>query len=115
MHHPPFPIGIPSMDRIGLFDAAHFERAIQGARNVRHIFFGHVHRPVSGHWRGISFSTLYGTNHQVLLDLHEPRYIAFTAEPPSYAVVLLDGDRLVIHNEPFLADIRDIRATAPRG
>lgn len=114
MHHPPFPIGIPSMDRIGLLEPQHFVRAIAGARNLRHIFFGHVHRPVSGHWRGISFSTLYGTNHQVLLDLHEPRYIAFTAEPPSYGVVLLDGERLVIHNEPFLADLRDIRATAPR-
>jgi 3',5'-cyclic AMP phosphodiesterase CpdA len=114
MHHPPFPIGIPSMDRIGLLDPQHFVRAIDGARNLRHIFFGHVHRPVSGHWRGISFSTLHGTNHQVLLDLHEPRYIAFTAEPPSYAVVLLEGDRLVIHNEPFLADLRDIRTTAPR-
>ena len=25
------------------------------------------------------FSTLHGTDHQVLLDLHEPRYIAFTS------------------------------------
>lgn len=114
MHHPPFPVGIASMDRIGLLDPQHFVRAIDGVRSVRHIFFGHIHRPVSGHWRGISFSTLYGTNHQVLLDLHEPRYIAFTAEPPSYAVVLLDGDRLVVHNEPFLIDLRDIRSTKPR-
>ncbi len=55
MHHPPFDIGIPSLDRIRLADPEAFVRAIEGRGNLRHIFFGHVHRPVSGSWRGIPF------------------------------------------------------------
>ncbi len=52
MHHPPFDIGIPSLDRIRLLEPEGFAAAMDGA-DVRHIFFGHVHRPVSGSWRGI--------------------------------------------------------------
>ena len=57
MHHPPFDIGIPSLDRIRLLDVENFAAAIEGA-DLRHIFFGHVHRPVSGSWRGIPYSAL---------------------------------------------------------
>jgi len=115
MHHPPFDIGIPALDAIALADPAPFTRVVEDAGNVRHIFFGHAHRPISGHWRGISFSTLYGTSHQTRLDMHTPGSCQYTAEPPAYCVVLLGDDSLVIHTEHFLEDDSDIRASAPRG
>jgi 3',5'-cyclic AMP phosphodiesterase CpdA len=102
MHHPPFDIGIPSLDRIRLADPAAFVRAIEGRRNLRHIFFGHVHRPVSGSWRGIPFSALRGTAHQVALDLHTESPIPKTREPPAYAVILLAAERTVVHLHDYL-------------
>jgi len=115
MHHPPFEIGIPALDAIALADPAPFTRVVEAAGNVRHIFFGHAHRPISGNWRGISFSTLYATSHQTKLDLYTPGSCQYTAEPPAYCVVLLDGDTLVIHTEHFLEDDSDIRASEPSG
>ena len=86
-------------------------RVVRAAGNVRHIFFGHAHRPISGHWNGISFSTLYGTSHQTRLDLVTPDYVAYTAETPAYAVVLVDEARLVVHTCHFLEDDTDIKGT----
>ena len=66
MHHPPFAVGIHDMDRISLADSDAFERVIRPyLPRIRHLFFGHLHRPVSGSWHGIAFSTLRGTSHQV--------------------------------------------------
>jgi len=115
MHHPPFDIGLPALDAIGLADAGPFERTVARAGNVRHLFFGHAHRPICGQWRGISFSTLYGTSHQTRLDFQRAGRIAYTAEPPAYAVVLVQGDQITIHTDHFLEDEADIRrpGTAP--
>ena len=109
MHHPPFAIGLPGLDAIALLDPEPFARTVAAAGNVRHIFFGHAHRPVSGQWRGIGFSTGYGTSHQTRLDFHGRGRLAYTAEPPGYAVVLLDEERVVVHTCLFQQDVRDIR------
>jgi 3',5'-cyclic AMP phosphodiesterase CpdA len=103
MHHPPFDIGIPSLDRIRLADPEAFVRAIEGRGNLRHIFFGHVHRPVSGSWRGIPFSALRGTAHQVVLDFHTESPIPKIHEPPAYAVILLEAERTVVHLHDYLS------------
>lgn len=109
MHHPPFPVGIPALDAIALGDPGPFEEVVAASNNIRHIFFGHAHRPISGHWRGISFSTLYGTSHQTRLDLVTTGACQYTTEPPAYAVALLDGDQLTLHTDHFLQDITNIR------
>lgn len=103
MHHPAFSLGIPVMDRIGLVDNGALLGAIRGHEHrIRQLFFGHIHRPISGTWRGISFSTLRGTNHQVALNLADTQDIAGSFEPPQYAVVLLDGDSVIVHLHDFL-------------
>ena len=107
MHHPAFALGIPSMDRIGLLDAAPFRRALQGQeQRIRHIFFGHIHRPIFGSWRGIPYSTMRGTNHQVALRLDETTKIPGSHEPPQYSVVLLglepNDDSVTVHVHDFL-------------
>jgi len=62
------------MDRIALTDAAALIAVIKPNRaRIRHLFFGHVHRPIAGSWLGIPFSTLRGTNHQVCFDLSPGR------------------------------------------
>jgi 3',5'-cyclic AMP phosphodiesterase CpdA len=102
MHHPPFDIGMPALDRIRLLDEGAFAAALAGHRQVRHIFFGHAHRPISGAWRGIPFSTLRATSHQVALEFAEVRPMPYTHEPPEYAVVFLEEDRTVVHTHNYL-------------
>ncbi|KZD05991.1 phosphodiesterase [Oceanibaculum pacificum] len=107
MHHPPFPVGVPAMDRIGLM-----QRDLFGARmtpylpRIRHLFFGHVHRPISGSWRGVPFSTLRAMNHQVWLDFSDAEGVPGSHEPPAYAIVLIAPEQVVIHFHDFLDDSR---------
>lgn len=103
MHHPPFDIGLPSMDAIGLRDASAFDAVVLPHRGrIRHLFFGHVHRPVSGSWHGVPFSTLRATNHQVAFDFRDDGRIPGSFEPPAYAVVLTDDRLTLVHNHDFL-------------
>lgn len=97
MHHPPFPIGIPPLDEIALINPEDFADVLAEHSRVKHLFFGHVHRPISGSWRGIPFSTLFGTNHQVALSFESDDVISYSNEPPAYNVVLIEDDRVVIH------------------
>lgn len=103
MHHPPFRVGIHAMDQIALAERARFAELIEPYRSrIRHLFFGHVHRPIGGSWLGIPFSTLRGTNHQVWLELHPDALHLASHEPPAYAIVLVEDDRIVVHTHDFL-------------
>lgn len=103
MHHPPFPVGISSMDRIMMLDAGAFHDVIAPHKDrIRHLFFGHIHRAIFGNWRGISFSCMRGLNHQVALDLTPGQSrIPGTLEAPAYGVVLLDEDSVTVHMHDF--------------
>ncbi len=104
-HHPPFQIHIRMMDMIRLVQWREVAALLTETRaDIRHYFFGHVHRPISGCWRGIPFSTLYGTNHQVALDLGPAEHTHKTHEAPSYNVALLSDELTVIHTCPFTYD-----------
>ena len=102
MHHPPFDVGIPSLDRIGLVDKCEFKMLLSGRTNIRHLFFGHVHRPISGSWNGIPVSTLSATAHQVALDLVDYGALRFTHERPAYAVVMINEESVLIHHRDFI-------------
>ncbi|PIW30561.1 MAG: phosphodiesterase [Rhodospirillales bacterium CG15_BIG_FIL_POST_REV_8_21_14_020_66_15] len=102
MHHPPFDTGLPYMDRIGLQHKDEFRAVVEPHRQrIRHLFFGHVHRPISGSWLGIPYSTLRGLNHQVWFDL-EARHLIGSFEPPAYCVVLVEEDRILVHYHDFM-------------
>ena len=103
MHHPTFPLGMPVMDRIALVDNKHLLAALRGHEHrIQQLFFGHLHRPISGTWRGISFSTLRGTNHQAALNLADTDDVLGSFEPPQYGVVLIDDDSVIVHLHDFL-------------
>lgn len=102
MHHPPFPIGIPSLDRIALAEPGRFAALLEGRRNIRHLFFGHAHRPVCGSWRGIPVSTMRGLNHQVPFDLHTISPVPKSHEPPAYAVVFIAPEQVTVHFHDYL-------------
>ena len=101
MHHPPFDIGIPYMDRIKLEEPEAFADIVEAHANIRHIFFGHVHRAAFIHWRGIPCTCLPGTNHQIPLN-RESVGTPYSVEPPMYGVVLIEDDKTIVHFEPCL-------------
>jgi 3',5'-cyclic-AMP phosphodiesterase len=103
MHHPPFAVGIHEMDKIALVDSDRFLKVVKPhAWRIRHLFFGHVHRPINGSWAGIPFSTLRGTNHQVSFDLTPDGPHLATHEPPAYGIVLVGDQTVVVHTHDFL-------------
>jgi 3',5'-cyclic-AMP phosphodiesterase len=102
IHHPPCRVGIPSMDRIALRDPAALREAVLPHRaRIRHLFFGHLHRPLAGSWMGIPLSTVRGTNHQVALRLDDAPRVAGSHEPPQFAVVLADDENTIVHLHDF--------------
>jgi Icc protein len=100
MHHPPFSIAHPLMDKIMLDDPEAFAELLVGY-DVRHIFFGHGHRAVAGVWRGVGYSALPSLNHQLPLVGGSVETI-YSDEPPAYGVVHLHDDQIVVHNDAFL-------------
>ncbi len=104
MHHVPFNIGIPWMDRLYQMDNGEdLATVLKRYNNIRHMFFGHVHRPIHGSWHGIPFSIVRSTAHQVALDLEDDKP-KFIAEPPSYGIVLVEDNQVVIHDHSFLEE-----------
>lgn len=96
MHHPPFSVGMDALDHCGLDNPEAFHAVLVRHGNVRHIFCGHVHRHISGSWRGIPYSTVKGTNHQTSLQLGSAPH-ANSAEPAGYSVILVESDTLTVH------------------
>jgi Icc protein len=103
MHHVPFDIGIPWLDRIKMENGDELWEILSKYSNIRHMFFGHVHRPIHGSWHGIPFSTVRATAHQVALTFGVPKR-RFIGENPSYAVVLIDDNQVVIHDHSFMEE-----------
>lgn len=106
MHHSPMAIGMPRLDAYRILDPASLKAVLTAHSNVRHIFFGHIHRPLAGSWLGIPLSALKGTNHQTGLDFSEGDANTITLEPNSYAVILADAETIVVHFNDFADNSR---------
>jgi 3',5'-cyclic AMP phosphodiesterase CpdA len=103
LHHPPMPLGITRMDRIPLLNSAALADVLaQHRARIRHMFHGHLHRPLGGSWLGIPFTSLRGTAHQVALDLSERDSAPGSHEPPAYALVRVSEESVVVHAHDFL-------------
>ena len=101
MHHPPFNIGVHYVDKIKLVEVEDFAETLKHGQNIKHIFFGHVHRMTSVSWRGIQFTSLPSLNHQIPL---VPNSVdnEFCDEPPAYGVVNIDDEQLTFHYNTFM-------------
>ncbi|KIC07891.1 serine/threonine protein phosphatase [Leisingera sp. ANG-M1] len=101
MHHPPFDIGLPYVDDIKLRGPEAFYAALQKGRNIRHIFYGHIHRITYVNWRGYPFTSLPSTNHQIPL-VPERVGTDYSVEPLAYSVVQLSEDQVTVHFDAYL-------------
>lgn len=112
LHHPPFDIGIPGLDGMRLLDADPLAGLLRETPGIRHVFFGHVHRPVWGTWQGVGFSAMRSLNHQVALDMSGPALV-YSHESPAYAVVLIEDTRVVVHLNDYLDRSRYTKGRIP--
>ena len=104
MHHAPFEVGINGLDRIRLLDAEGLIDTLAGFDHIRHLFMGHLHRTCHGAWRGIPFSTVKATAHQVALIVDNQTSITTSRENPAYAIVLIGEHGVVIHDHSYLEE-----------
>ena len=58
MHHPPMKLGLPIQDTENLVESDALLELLSNHSNVRHLFIGHVHRPIVGTIKGIPFATM---------------------------------------------------------
>ena len=103
MHQAPFATGLAAMDTIGLDPAAAraLGEILATSGKVAHLFFGHYHRPMSGVWNGVPFSSHRSMMMQCALDLTEPTYVPAVYEEAQYSVVLTAREQTVVHYHDF--------------
>lgn len=101
MHHPPMRVGIPSMDAIMLGNADAFHTAATCGPVPPFLLIGHLHRTVGGLWRGLAYACAAGLNHHIALDLQNASPVPGSHEPPSYGLILVDGQSVTAHRVGF--------------
>lgn len=98
VHHPPFNLGLPNMDDIRLKDDEALCEVFQ-TRKPDMMLHGHVHRPISGTWRGIPFHIQRGFNHQVALDFDRQETLRYCEADPDIAVIRDEGESIIVHTQ----------------
>ena len=103
MHHPPMPLGLPIQDTENLLNGDTLLNLLSEYNCVKHLFIGHVHRPITGTIRGIPFATM----RSVALQAPAPRP-AWTwetfqpaKEAPNLGVLTIEESNVTLHYEQF--------------
>jgi 3',5'-cyclic AMP phosphodiesterase CpdA len=105
-HHPPIEVGIAWMNT----DPAEpwvirLASCLSGRDNVIGLVCGHIHRPVTTQWHGLTVTTCASTAPQVALDLkpidpdHPDLRPMIIADPPAFALHWWNGRELISHFE----------------
>lgn len=117
MHHPPFEIGCGHMDDIRMLDYEAFRAVLEPHKaRIRHLFFGHAHRPIFGNWDGISFSCMRGLNHQLgLFLIPDDGTAPGNLAEPAYGVVLAQKGNVIVHMHEFALRAPCFDLMAPAG
>jgi len=108
MHHPPHNTGFVAMDTIKLIDGEAFYDVLQRYNNVRHIVCGHVHRTISGSYRGIPFSVFKSTVGQMPMLFDVMDFHMEVQEPSAYGIVSIEKESVVVQTEDF--ELSDLKA-----
>ena len=103
MHHPPMPLGLPMQDQDRLKDAGPFLDLVAGAGAVKHLFIGHVHRPITGAIRGIPYATMRSVLYQAPPPVPAWDWSTFApaTEAPQIGVLTTEADQIRLQYEEF--------------
>ncbi|WP_343504935.1 phosphodiesterase [Alloyangia pacifica] len=98
IHHPPVAHGMAHFNNIGMHDSRTLMEILSAhPGGVRHIFFGHIHIPLTGTTRdGIGFTAGRGCTHQFRQDFQNPAP-DWIAGVPNYAVITITPEQLSCH------------------
>ncbi|MEA2018673.1 MAG: phosphodiesterase [Campylobacterota bacterium] len=102
MHHPPFDIDIPILDKIGFKSQDKFAKLLKKYSNIKYIFFGHTHRNISGIYCNIPYLGMGSTNHQLSLKQHIKHQCTTNEEKPAYGIVTIKQEQILVHLHEFL-------------
>lgn len=94
-HHPPIETGIVGMDQIKLRNGSDLLDRL-GGRHA-HLFFGHIHRNITGSIKGVPWTTFKSPCHQCPLDLTSKDSHISVDEPAGYGVLLLPEGGVIAH------------------
>jgi len=102
-HHPPGKLFLPMQDQQQSHYGDKLLDMLCAAPNVRHLFFGHVHRPVSGNFRGLNFTALQSTSIQAPLPYPAWDWDTFVPaeEAPAIGIIHTSADSVVVHFHAF--------------
>lgn len=114
-HHAPFATGMKAMDTIGInaSDATQLGKIVAQHRQIKHFFFGHYHRPISGQWQGIPISCHRSMMMQCALDFTTPDSVNGIFEQPQYAIVLANEHSTLVHYHDFASGLEVISMGTP--
>lgn len=100
MHHPPAIISIPPLDNLRLNDGDEELYKILRRHKQRpiHLFCGHVHRSLSGVWRGFPYAVMTTPHVGIAFDMHHQK-LQPVDEAPGYGVILGVDDNIVVHTQ----------------
>lgn len=114
MHHPPFAVGVPQLDKIALRNTEAFQSVIARHRQVQRIVCGHHHRPIVGQCAHAIVSISPSVAHQVELTFDPNDPGAFNFEPPAFQLHLWNANAAFVSHTvytdrypgpfPFLTD-----------
>ena len=103
LHHPPHALGLPMQDTENMENGDAFLDLISQYECVKYLFFGHVHRPISGTVRGLPFSTMRSILYQAPAPRPAWNWDTFkpSEEPPSIGVITISDASVTLQYEQF--------------
>lgn len=103
MHHPPKALGLPMQDGDIMEDGDVFIDFVSQFPSVKYLFVGHVHRPITGSFGGIPFSTMRSILYQAPPPRPEWSWEDFrpASEAPMMGLVDIDNDSVIVQYDQF--------------
>jgi len=102
-HHPPKVMQMPMLDPVRLSNGEALLELLRAYDCVKHLCFGHIHRPVSGTFGNLGFTAMRAASIQVPLPYPPWNWDNFDAVPeaPALGIVSLMDDSILIHSHAF--------------
>ncbi|MEE9336080.1 MAG: phosphodiesterase [Granulosicoccaceae bacterium] len=103
MHHPPMKLGLPMQDTENLVKSDALLDLLAMHVNVKHLFIGHVHRPIAGTIRGIPFATMRSVLYQAPAPLPAWNWQSFKPgeEAPAIGALTIDQSDVTLQYVQF--------------
>ncbi|WP_192886491.1 phosphodiesterase [Agrobacterium sp. LAD9] len=115
MHHTPSNFHAPFFGpEDDMKDPEGFLRVIGKHKTARHMLFGHRHLTAAGSFGGVPFTASRGTAHHIALDFQQYGRSTLVAAAPSYDVIFLGDENVIVHSHHGLESYQAIRPGDPK-